>query len=173
MSGSPRPLLVVGLGTEVHGDDGAGLEMARRIGPLAGDDVEVADEASSPLDAETFRGREEIVFLDAFCGEAPPGTIWIARSGSNAIRGLLPAGGGAHRLSAWDHLQMAGALGIRLPAVFVIGVQPKSLEPGFALSLPVEEAVRYVAGHLGELLEIARGLESRPALLLPPRSRAA
>ena len=68
--------LVLGLGNEWRGDDGAGLEVARAvraIAPPGARIVEFEGEPSSLIDA--WAGEREVVLVDAVSSGAPPGTV--------------------------------------------------------------------------------------------------
>jgi hydrogenase maturation protease len=72
-----KPVLILGLGNELAGDDGIGIRVARelqerRLPP----DLEVRTAGPDLLHAhDAMRGRERIVLIDAVLGSEPVGTV--------------------------------------------------------------------------------------------------
>jgi hydrogenase maturation protease len=128
-------LVVIGLGTP-HGDDAAGLAVARRLadeGLPPGTRV-VARER--PLDLlDDLAGADGAVLVDALAGETP------GRVRSLDPDALAPARRlSCHALGVAEVLALAASLGRRLPALRVVGIGAGS-ERGDALSPRVAEAL--------------------------------
>jgi hydrogenase 3 maturation protease len=146
---APR-LALVGIGSELNGDDIAGVRIARLLIPrLAGSrKVLVIDAGLAP---ENFTGvlrrfaPSLVILLDAAQMDEPPGTVrWLA----------WQAAGG---LSASTHTQPPSTLAQYLIAelgcqVALLGIQPASLEPGSPLSPQVRKTISRIVKYFSNLL---------------------
>jgi hydrogenase maturation protease len=144
---------VVGVGNAWRGDDGAGLELARRLRGLAGVDVRELDgDPAALLDA--LAGAGEAIVIDAVRSGAPPGTIHRLDAAA------LPAGlrsASSHALGVAEALALGRALD-RLPArLELYGIEAGELAPGAPLSAPVARAVEALGGELRARLAGAPG----------------
>ena len=116
-------VLLIGLGNPDRGDDGIGVEVARRVAALApqGVDVLEVDDPSSLLD--TWAGAGHVVVVDAMTSGRAPGTVLTL----DATQGALPTGGwaagGTHALGLTAAVELSRALG-RLPrSLVLVGVE--------------------------------------------------
>ena len=139
MSGEAR-VLVAGVGNVFLGDDGFGVEVARRLAevPLPAG-VEVADFGirSVHLAYQLLEGYQTLVLVDAVALEGAPGTLFVIEP--DAAR--LPSTLDAHGFDPTSVLELARSLGQRLPRVLLVGCVPAQLEEGIGLSPAVEDAV--------------------------------
>lgn len=78
MSYDGRPVAIVGVGNVLMGDEGIGVEIARRLQMMTlPDDVEVIDGGTLGLElAVHLRGKDTIMILDAIALEAEPGSVF-------------------------------------------------------------------------------------------------
>lgn len=137
----------VGVGSELRGDDSAGVQVSRTLrARLAGNEhVLVLDGGSAP---ENLTGKmrkfhpELVLFVDAAHLDETPGTIgWIpveAIDGMSASSHSLPLSLLAHYLT--EELECR---------VVVLGIQPGQNEVGEVLSPAVEEAIHEVVAGVG------------------------
>lgn len=159
---APR-VLVAGIGNLFFGDDGFGVEVARRLlrgAPRAG--VEVVDFGIRGMDLAfaLLRPCEAVILVDTLARGAPAGTVHLLEVDADESADALPDSHGVHPLAA---MQLARRLG-RLPArLFVVGCEPLSMgapddagSMSVGLSAPVEaavgRAVELVVDLAGELL---------------------
>jgi hydrogenase maturation protease len=154
--------LVACLGNIFLGDDGFGVEVARR---LASHDlpegVRVTDYGirGMHLAYDLAEGFDTTILVDAAQRGGEPGTVYVIEpepagdGGSGVGPGAASALGGmglfdAHGMQPDVVLDMAGALGAEAGRVLVVGCEPANLEEGIGLSPPVaaavDEAVRVV-----------------------------
>ncbi|MFZ0325639.1 MAG: hydrogenase maturation protease [Actinomycetes bacterium] len=133
--------LLIGLGNPDRGDDGVGVEVARRIASLAppGVDVLEVDDPASLIDA--WADVEQSVVVDAIRSGAEPGTVITLDVTDTA----LPAGGwatgGTHALGLAAVVELARRLD-RLPRrLHIVGVEVGPLDQGAGLSAAVASAV--------------------------------
>lgn len=163
---SEPPVLVAGVGNIFLGDDGFGVEVARRLAehPLP-PHVELVDSGvrGVHLAYQMLDGYHTVVLVDAVRLSAEPGTVRLIDTGGTRPE-TPPTGTGrplvdGHHmtpdavLALLDHLS-AGTGGARPERVLVLGCEPESLEEGIGLSAPVaaavDEAVALLLRLLGE-----------------------
>ena len=153
MSGPPAPgagkILVAGVGNIFLGDDGFGVETARR---LAGHDlpeqVEVVDFGvrGVHLAYQLLDGYRMLVLVDATARGGEPGTVYlIDATKPGEVEPQSPVLDG-HRMGPDAVLALletlsAGTDGTPPARVLVVGCEPQSLEEGIGLSEPVAAAV--------------------------------
>jgi hydrogenase maturation protease len=133
--------LVIGIGNSWRRDDAAGLEVARRLRPLAPAEVSIDEREGEPaglLDA--WHGAESAVIVDAVRSGASPGTVHRF----DAVTAPLPAatfGHSTHALGLAEAVELGRALG-RLPThLIVYGIEGDRFDAGAGLSPAVDRAV--------------------------------
>jgi hydrogenase maturation protease len=144
-----RPVLVLGVGNALLGDDGAGLLVLAELERGAdkwGSQVEFLDGGTQGLALlGSIAGRRVLLVLDAVALGAEPGTVHV-------LRGWSHAGGRAstaHESNVAELLQTSMLLGECPQQVTVIGIEPARNATGMGLSDAVAKAV-------GEAVEAAR-----------------
>ncbi len=155
------PVLVLGIGNPLLGDDGAGLvllaELADAPDPLA----EYVDGGTQGLGLLGYlQNRRALVILDAVTTGAPPGTVHVLR-GEEALRLANRRSSTAHESNAGELLATAALLGHLPQEVIVVGIEPGSLETGIGLSDAASHA-------LGEAVAQAREVVSSASLCRTP-----
>ena len=143
------PVLVLGVGNALLGDDGAGLlvlaELERDAAEWGGQ-VEFLDGGTQGLALlDRIASRRALLVLDAVALGAEPGTVHV-------LRGWAHAGGRAstaHESNVAELLQASTLLGECPEQVTVIGIEPARIETGMGVSEAVAKAV-------GEAVEAAR-----------------
>ncbi len=128
---------MVGVGNPLRGDDGAGLEVARRVRARArGDGFEVRELRGDPTELlELWLGREAVVLVDAMRSGASPGTFRRLDAGHEPLPARQRHGPvSTHAAGLADTIELARALG-RLPArVIVYAVEGRRYDTGAELS---------------------------------------
>jgi hydrogenase maturation protease len=161
----PR-VLVAGLGNIFLGDDGFGVEVARRLADRpAVEGVTVKDFGIRGLDlAYALKDYESVIFVDAVPRGDEPGTLYVIdASGEN----LGPAGLSTHGMDPVSVLSFAREVGPLPPNIFVVGCQPGVIpDPEGAevvgdLSAPVRAAVDEAIVQVERLL--VRLVDGEPA----------
>jgi hydrogenase maturation protease len=135
-------VLVVGLGNELRADDGAGLEIVRR---LAADDlpaeVRVRQLPGEPLGLlELWAGSEAVVLIDAVRSGADAGTIHRLDASSGPLPAQLTHSS-SHAVSLSETIELARGLGRLPPVVLVLGVEGGRFDIGGPLSDAVRDAL--------------------------------
>lgn len=133
--------LLLGMGRAGHGDDAAGVVLARAF---RAEGWQAAEVGTVPENAGGWVRRNaggRVVLVDAIDVGCAPGEVWRVRP-----EGLESAGFGTH---APEPAMLDGylrAIGAR--EVVWLGVQAKSLEGGRGVSAEVREGLRRVAAAL-------------------------
>jgi len=143
--------LVVCIGNELRGDDGAGVAVARELaGTLP---WPVLDAATAP---ESFLGKivdakpGTVLLVDALHFGGSPGAVELL--GPERLAGQSPS---THGPSPATFFQ---ALLVMHPCrTWVLGIQPERVEVGAGLSEPVLATVRLVVDAFRRCAEAARG----------------
>lgn len=152
--------LVAGIGNIFLGDDGFGVETARRLaGARLSEDVEVADIGvrGVHLAYRLLDGYDTLVLVDATARGGAPGTLYvIEHEGPGADPGAVPVIDG-HRMTPDTVLALldtlcAGTGGQPPRRTVVVGCEPACVEEGIGLSRPVSEAVPEAVRLIEELL---------------------
>ncbi|WP_327045631.1 hydrogenase maturation protease [Microbispora sp. NBC_01189] len=152
--------VVVGLGSDLRGDDAAGLAVARLLAGLHGDApppgvaVEACGDAAALVEA--WSGAALAIVVDAVRTGAAPGTVH--HSLPSLPVPLPEAGwhGGTHSLGLVDAVDLGRALG-RLPGeLVVVGIEGGDFTPGAPMTPPVLAAARRTARELREQLSRER-----------------
>lgn len=123
-----KHVLVAGLGSELRGDDAAGLLAARALRVLRpqGIDVEEYSGDTTAL-AESISRHTEVIVVDSVRSEAPAGTVFSLSPGRIETR----ARSSTHGLGLKEALALARALGAE-PVVHVFGIAGRNFGVGDA-----------------------------------------
>ena len=139
------PAAVIAVGNPLRADDGAGVEVVRRLAGRVPPEVrliELGGEPAELLDAWNELGTA--VLVDAVRTGGEPGTV----HSFDASTEPLPARTGSastHGLGLAEALELGRALG-RLPArVVVVGIEADDRTMGGELSRPVQDAIEDAA----------------------------
>ena len=136
------PVLVIGVGNELRGDDAAGIAVARRLAPRArSEGIDVEEEQDDPTALiERWRGRDGVVVIDAVAG---PGAGSVKRF--DATRRPLPGrwrgSSSTHAVGLEEAVELARALGSLPAEVIVYTVAGHRFEAGAELSEEVAAAL--------------------------------
>ncbi len=137
-------VLVAGVGNIFLGDDGFGVEVARRLAsrPLP-PDVRVADVGirGVHLAFELLDGVDLLVLADAAQRGEAPGTVTVLEVDSPPEPGRADWLMDAHDMTPDAVLGLLGALGGQVGRTVVVACEPSELAAGIGLSGPVEAAI--------------------------------
>jgi hydrogenase maturation protease len=154
-------MLIAGVGNIFLGDDGFGVEVARRLAAAdLPDGVRVADYGISGMHLayDLAEGYETTILVDAAPRGGEPGTVSVIEVDTRrtgATPDQRPAGLGgesplldAHGMQPDVVFSMLDLLGADAGRVLLVGCEPASTDEGIGLSEPVtaavDEAVRVV-----------------------------
>lgn len=140
--GASRPrLLVVGLGNDDRGDDGAGLEAARRLAPLLAGRAEVRAHPGEPVDLiGAWDDADLLVLIDAARTGRAAGTLYRFEPGEDGLpNGRL--GPSSHAFDLLVALRLAAALGTAPGRTVVHAIEGERFDFGARRSGAVERAL--------------------------------
>jgi hydrogenase maturation protease len=174
-------MLVAGVGNIFLGDDGFGVEVARR---LATEDlpgwVRVADYGISGLHLayDLADGYETTILVDATSRGDDPGTVYVIELDHSKLPGLAADSPGTGQLFDAHGMQpdvlfgVLGMLGAEAGRVLLVGCEPASVDYGIGLSPPVTAAVGEAVRVVKDLIaaagggqRTASGVQRRPAAI--------
>lgn len=146
-------ILIIGLGNVMRGDDGAGPELIRRLNNsnLVAINpqlflMDVGEVLENYLEKIVKYKPNTILLVDAVDFEAPPGSVKIID-----IETIKNESFSAHNISLKLTLKY---LKERTNAdIFILGIQPKSLEMNSKLSEPVKQAIKQIEEYLTKNLK--------------------
>jgi hydrogenase maturation protease len=133
-----EPILVLGLGNPLVGDDGLGVAFAQRYAAeLAADDVEVMDGGTQGLYLlPHMEGRRRIIIVDAVRSGAEPGTLLrLTMDQIPLLKGLKLS---QHQTTFKEVLGLLTLLDTQPEELIVLGVVPAQLDWAAPLSAIVE-----------------------------------
>jgi hydrogenase maturation protease len=138
------PVLVIGCGNLLRGDDAVGPTLVRHLWERGvPEDVELVDGGTAGLDvAFKMRGRRKVVIVDAARTGAEPGTVF--RVPGEEVAELPPATGLHQHSFRWDHALAVGRWLLKdgYPAqVVVFLIEAAGVEHGADLSEPVRRGM--------------------------------
>jgi hydrogenase maturation protease len=144
-----RPVLVAGVGNIFLGDDGFGVEVARRLAGLQlPETVAVGDYGISGMHLayDLADGVKKAILIDAMPRGDEPGTVYVVepdRPDRNSGNGSQPDAAflDGHGMQPDVVLSMLDTLGASVDSVVIVGCEPASVDYGIGLSPPVEAAV--------------------------------
>jgi hydrogenase maturation protease len=139
-----RPVLIIGVGNEFRGDDGAGLVVSRRLSALGLKGVmvlEVEGEGTAVMAA--WKGAEAVILVDAVYSGAEPGTVHRLEAHAQPIPGSF-FHRSTHAINVADAVELARSLGELPRRIVIYGIEGKSFEAGVGLSPEVERAAQEV-----------------------------
>jgi hydrogenase maturation protease len=141
---------VIGLGSDLSGDDGAGLAAARSLRQTSEGTLDVrtcAGDLASLLAA--WEGADTVILIDTVATGAPAGTIHRVE-----LDGLAPrtvSTGSTHDTGLAHAVLLAEALG-RLPTrLVIVGIEGVCFDVGAPLSVEVAQAVKRVCTLIEEI----------------------
>jgi hydrogenase maturation protease len=141
------PVLVVGIGNEFRGDDGAGIAVVRRLGDDAGRaGVELREHQTEPSALlDVWAGRPAVVIVDCMRSGAPAGTIRCFDVTSEPLPAQLAGTSSTHAVALDQAIELARALG-RLPRRLILfTVEGATFAAGTELSADLANALPAVA----------------------------
>jgi hydrogenase maturation protease len=153
-------VLVAGVGNIFLGDDGFGVEVARRLADEElPEGVRVADFGirGVHLAYELLDGYDTAILVDATPRGGPPGTVYVIepeppaaiQAGDPAAAPLMDA----HAMEPDAVLGLLDVLGGSSVRVLVVGCEPAEVTERIGLSEPVERAVDDAVQMVRELLD--------------------
>jgi hydrogenase maturation protease len=146
LSGTPRSVLVIGVGNGLRGDDGAGLEVVRRLAALdcSGAARVTVHEGEGLGLLNLWEGADAVVLVDTVRSGAPAGTIHRIDATSEPLPSTVRHST-SHAVGPADAIELGRALGVLPTRVVVYGVEGANFTTGAVLSHDVAAAIDRLA----------------------------
>jgi hydrogenase maturation protease len=158
-------ILVAGIGNIFLGDDGFGVEVARRLAEAElPDGVDVGDFGIRGIHlAYELSSYDTTILVDATPRGREPGTLCALELDEGEPRAVIDA----HGMTPDTVLDLVGVVGGETRRVLLVGCEPASVEPGMELSPPVAAAVEPAVRLVRELIEEELGDQTEQATPSP------
>lgn len=141
---------LVGIGNPDRGDDGFGARLAEAVRTLGYPDVIVAERTPERYMTQLSRGDfQTVLFLDAVEMGAAPGGVVLLEGREIAARYPQVS---THKLSLGALARLIETEGST--RVFLLGVQPQSVDHASGLSEPVQTTLEVLRDLLAEVLPV-------------------
>jgi len=152
-TGKRQKVLLLGIGNEYRGDDGAGLLFTRMIRTKISGSVTLKEsQGEGGALMEAWQGYETVILVDAISSGAPSGTIMKI----DATKQNIPAKYfrfSTHAFGLAEAIELARALKTLPENLLVYGIEGANFSPGNEITPSVERSVkRVVKEALHELL---------------------
>lgn len=138
---SPAPVLILGVGNILLGDEGVGVRVVEAMGGRElPDNVELFDGGTASIDLlGILANRDKVIIIDAVKGGNQPGTLYRFTPDDITIqRQHLTS---LHQLGLLETLTIFRCLGHTPPEVLIYGIEPKEIGWGLELSPEVASVV--------------------------------
>jgi hydrogenase maturation protease len=148
---------VAGCGNVFLGDDGFGVEVARRLAIAelpAGVTVRDAGIRGVHLAYELLEGWDLVVLVDASPRGGEPGTLYLIEPARDDVETPMLD---AHSMNPEAVLGVVRSLGGEVNRLLVVGCEPASIEERMGLSPTVDAAVDGAMRMVGELVDSVLG----------------
>jgi hydrogenase maturation protease len=152
MTSASAKTVVIGVGNEYRGDDGAGRAVARLLREQLPPEVALLEESGEGTALiEAWRGASLIILIDAVHSVGAPGTIHrIDASSAPVPTALFPCS--THAFGVAAAIDLARALHELPPRVVIYGIEAASFDQARALSDEVQRAVTALPARILEEL---------------------
>ncbi|MBI2426072.1 MAG: hydrogenase maturation protease [Candidatus Hydrogenedentes bacterium] len=153
-------ILVVGVGNDLRGDDGAGPAVIDALQPLDGLQAVCAKhdgDGASLMDLWQEFGN--VILIDAVRSGQAPGTVHFI----NAAQQSLPSGWfhySSHAFGVAEAVELARILGALPPTLHIIGVEGHDFSMGVPLSEAVEARMDYLCALVRRDMQCIRNGEA-------------
>ena len=126
----------LGLGNDLRGDDGAGIEVARRLRGLAAEaGIDVRAQQGEPAGLiDAWSGRKAVLVVDTMRSGAELGTICRFDARREQLPAQLRGSPSTHALGLAEAIELARALEQLPRRVVVFAIEGHRFETGAALS---------------------------------------
>lgn len=164
-------VLIAGVGNLLRGDDGFGVEVVHALDESAlpaNTKLFEAGIAGIALVQELMDGYDVLIVADAVDRGEAPGTVLVLEPDTSEALDIDPAN--LHRALVDAHytepskaLELAKALGVLPPKVFIVACQPASCDEAMAeLTAPVRGAVTVACSQIERLIRSLNLAEREP-----------
>lgn len=141
-------ILVIGIGSDLRGDDGVGLAVARRLQNQVPPGVRVIEHHGDGVSLiSEWQGVDRVILVDAAAFGAEPGTIVRFNPPFAPLPARISASS-THAFGLEEALELSRQLDQLPKSLVVYGIEGKSFSFGTDLSMEVDLAVEAVVGQI-------------------------
>ncbi len=135
-----KRVLVAGIGNVFFGDDGFGVEVARRFSATPPAGARVADFGirAVHLAYELLDPIDLLIVADCTTRGGAPGTLYVIEAEHDTAPPTIADAHGMNLLIVSSAVQQLGGV---MPPTLVVGCEPDTMDPGIGLSDSVARAV--------------------------------
>ncbi len=150
-------LTILGVGNLLLSDEGAGIRAVEKLQKIESisknPNIKIIDGGTLGLDLlPIFEESEKLIIIDCVRGGEEPGTIYTMKLEDIKLKGRdLKLS--MHDFTLVDVINLAKALGKKLPDITIYGIEPESFEMGMELTEKVAEAVDKVVEEIKTVVE--------------------
>jgi len=151
---APLKIFIIGVGSPLMSDDGAGVEVVEALeGRALGEGVRVIDGGTGgPALVSYFEEADVVILADAADFGAPPGAVRVFEPGQIDLEAAEVCIS-LHEADVAGALALGRAMGVKLAPYYLVAVQPLRVESGIGLSEPVSKAIGEMAERIIALVE--------------------
>jgi hydrogenase maturation protease len=136
-----KPVLIIGIGNELRGDDAAGIAAVRKLKSKGVNNAHIIEndgDGASLIDI--WHGYDNLIIIDALSAGLEPGKIHIFDAGNQKLpkEALTHS---SHLFGVSDAIETARALNKLPEKITIYGIEGKTFELGTALSDEVNKAI--------------------------------
>jgi len=147
-----KPVLVLGVGNILYGDDGIGSEVIRALSQTMNDPrIELVDGGVGGYGLIDFLdGREKVIIVDAVNMDLPAGACReFAPDDVFLVERLKPVS--LHHTNVLDVVNLARSV-YQMPDIRFIGIQPAWVEQGIGLSEELKAKKDEIVGYVRQVI---------------------
>lgn len=139
--------MILGIGTELRGDDAVGLHVARKLltEELPGRAMVLEMRGDGATLMERWKGSTHVILADAVTADLPPGSVIRFDARKDLLQANLFAAS-SHSFGVAQALAVSLALNELPPSVILFGIQARSFQMGTDLSPEVRRAIDETIG---------------------------
>ena len=141
-------LVVAGFGNETAGDDSVGVEVVRRLRAQGTCNCRLKASFQPGTELlDIFDDSDVILIVDAVASGATAGSLHLLSLPSDKVKARSLEAVSGHGWGLLEVLNLARALGRRLPKIILLGIELESAVPGTLRSAAVNQAIDKVVEH--------------------------
>lgn len=147
-----KPIAIIGVGNYLMGDEGAGIHATHKLRDKFGrDDCDIIDGGVPSISLlHMIENRQLVIIIDCAEFGGKPGEIIsfrpddVKREANNIIS--------LHGSDLLSTLDVGTTLGLKMPPIWIIGIQPVKIEMSRELSPEVQRAVDNISGVIENII---------------------
>ena len=149
--------LIIGVGNQSRGDDGAGLLVAQGLRALRIPSADVMESDGDASDLmEAWQTARSVFVIDAARSNSAPGTVFRFDAQNGPIN-VRMGSRSTHDLGLPEAIELARALGYLPPRCVLYAIEGQDFALGAPMSPPVERACQEVVARVAA--EVRSGIE--------------